>query len=174
MNHPITLCVLVASLAGLSGCLSPEFHRSTVGRVGSDDAVRLPDLHVPDRQEKPFAGDTASSTSLARSWAPMRVHVPVDGVYSYPKYTREQVWTDSTARQRGDAASAVTALELDGDTRTMRLGEAAAAGPIATYEALVMVPRMVMHKPWQPIRSLPSSYWRTPAGVGVALPAGSQ
>lgn len=171
VNHPITVCLFVACVGGLSGCLSPEFHRSNLGRVGGSDAVRLPDLHVPDRQEKPFAGDGPSSPSLARTWAPVNVHVPVDGVYSYPKYTREQVWTASTARQRGDAAAAITALELDGNTRLTRLGEASAAGPIAIFEALVMVPRMLMHDPRQRVRSLPQSYWRTPAGVGVALPA---
>ncbi|GJQ30161.1 MAG: hypothetical protein HBSAPP03_20450 [Phycisphaerae bacterium] len=156
----------------LAGCVSPQVHRLAVGRVGSSDATPVPDLAPRERPDRPPAGaDAPSSPTLARTWAPMTVHLPVDGTYAFPRYTRGHVWTDTTARQRGDFPSALTALELEGETTWTRLGEMGAGGPIAVFEAVVMVPRMLMHDPRRRVRTLPEPYWRANAGVAVAQPA---
>lgn len=160
-------CLAVAILAG---CTSPQLHRASIGRVG-DGAVVLPDLAVQDRAEAPVKSDGPSAPTLARAWDPVTVCVPVDGVYAFPRYTRTQNWTDDTSRQRRGHVTPVTALELGGDEDWTRAGEAAAAGPLALAEALLLVPRMTIHKPWVRVRSLPASYWRTAPGVGVTQQA---
>lgn len=166
MNKLLALTFLLI----LPGCWAPHNERITVGRHDSPQSVRLPEFNIADRPEKPIESDAASTTTLARgSWQPLTVYVPVDGAYAYPRYSRMHHWTRATSRQRGDPVTALSALELEGNTLPTRLAETAASGPLALYDGVLIVPRMFFLPPWQEVRSLPESYWRRGPGVAVSL-----
>lgn len=133
--------------------------------------MEFAEFNTPDRPERSLESDPATTPTLSRAhWDEIRIDVPVDGVYGYHRYARQHLWGRATVRQRRGPVTALSALELDGNNGWTRAGEVAAAGPLAVWDAILMGPRMIFEPPWERVRHLPTSYWRTPIGVATAVP----
>ncbi len=167
--------VAAAVAAPLAGCTQGN-NTATIG-----DDLRLPALSdTPPRRETAIRDDAPSVTSMARAhWGTTPFVVPVDGVAAKPTYTALRQRTDATARQRGDFPTALTALELDGETRAVRWREAGVS-PLWTMWDLVAMPyRMYQRPPTEEVasqldwyaRAQPQTPRRTPgAAVREAQP----
>jgi hypothetical protein len=162
-------CLILMGLCSLGGCIGHRNDRVTLGRTGGSDEVLLAEFAPPERLEGPPRSDGPSVMGLARTnWEQVVIDVPVDGTYAFPRYARSRTWGRATARQRGDAVNAINALELDGGNRATQIAEVAAAGPLALWDEILLVPRFFCLPPWAEVRSLPRSYWRTHAHVPVS------
>jgi len=108
--------------------------------------------------------DRPSLDGLSRAgWDRTTVYVPVDGVEGMPRYVRERPRALSTARQRGEQPTEVTALELSGGSEDAQWQEALASPWWNLVEAAALPVRVFMVEPWQQTRHLPDQYWRAPA-----------
>ena len=162
----LAILLSTAALAALSGCRTTMNERPWVGQTENDargGAVYLDLVRSEERPEAPLTNDGPSLTSLARdNWRPVIFTSPVDGVASHRAYTYELQYADSTARQRDEHPTVLSALELSGNSRTEQALEGL-ANPFVTFgDAVLLVPRMIVHWPWREVYSFPPSYWRTP------------
>lgn len=146
------------SLAALLGGCTVSNERLDVGEV------LVPEAYEPQPEQPAFTGSEPSITSLSRAdWGVMPYVVPVAGTAGNPTYTTDYHWTHDTARQRGQEPTAVSSLDMGGDTRSTRILEAVASGPIALWDMVTIVPRMFWTPPWREVRGPEESYWRAPA-----------
>jgi hypothetical protein len=151
--------------------------------TGNDDlaggAVHLDAFTDPGRPEGTAIPDKPSLVSIDRSnWAPQRMVSPMDAVSATRTYTVNYMWTDATARQRGQMPSPVSSLELSGDSYQDQVWEAAASWPLAFVGFLMIAPRMITHSPTHEVRYFPQQYWRapteTPRKPTVAIPSDAE
>ncbi len=172
-NAPQNLVLGCVLAAGLSGCIADHNSRPEVGSQGSGRGTEISELNPPDtRAEVALKSDSPSATSLNRTgWQRTEVLVPVDGTYTFPRYARNHVWTDSTTRQRAEPFTPLSALELDGETGWTQTGELMASPVLAVWDGVLILPRMLFVAPWKEVRTLPESYARTPTGVATTTPA---
>lgn len=155
----------------LAGCLADGNERTVVGVDEPGRGVRLESLgNAGARPEAPVTVDTTGVPSLTRTgWAATTILVPVDGTYGHPTYARAYQWTDATARQRGDPVTPMSALDLGGDTERTQFWEAAASPWRVIHDIGMMPVRMWRTQPWETVRHIPRSYWRTPTGVATTV-----
>lgn len=184
VDNPRTVAnsgLLVASCAMLLGACAAPNDREMLGRIDGGTRIGLLAPSV-DRPEKTLKPEGPSLTGLDRSdWAPVTVEQPVDGVYGWHRYARVYYFTDKTSRQRGGPVTALSALERSGPVQTKLVLEAAASGPLAFYDLVAMPFRAITAPPWEDVRTVPRSYWRSSLGTPVtgsseadsAAPAGS-
>jgi hypothetical protein len=160
----VAVATLGASIGLVGGCSTSMNERPWLGQtenMARGGVVYLEVVAAPERPEHPLVDDPPSLTSLDRSgWRPVAVVVPVDGVASRRTYAYEQLLTVSTARQRGDFPTEISALELSGGTRQVQALEGLANPLTALVDGLVMVPRMIVHCPAREVYNFPRSYWR--------------
>ena len=153
-------CCGTGMLPGVCGCTTGNDRNELGGATG---AVRLPALVAHEqRGEQPLhaARDGSAEASLSRTgWGRMVVEAPVDGIAASPTYTREFSRTAVMARQRGAFPTPVSALDLSGDEDGQR-EEAWLGAPWAFADAVLMIPRMFLARPWREERSLPEAHWR--------------
>ncbi len=172
MNTKLCGVFLLACGTLLSGCVADGNQSNTLGRkqdfTPSLEAVQLPG--VADNNSRPDTDARSDRPSLARAgsrlnrgaWEPVPFVVPVDGIDALPTYSRHTRFTASTARQRGDYPTPISALELSGDSLVDRRDEALFA-PIDSFaQALFIVPRFFFVQPWEDVRHEPQRYWMAP------------
>jgi hypothetical protein len=140
--------LLILPALALGGCIAADNDRHVIGRdvaVESIEPWRGEATALPD--------DGPSLTGADRSnWPRTEYLVPIDATYHYPQYTFLPTSPTETDRQRGIAASPMTALELDQNNGD-QAGEAFAAPVVAGVEVLAMIPRMFCQWPWVAVRS---------------------
>lgn len=172
MNTKLFGVMLLAGTAVLSGCTAEGNNSNTLGRkqdlTPSLEAVQLSGL--ADNNTRPDTGprgDVASlngpGSRLSRaSWEPVAFVVPVDGIDGYPTYSRQHLFADATARQRGEFPTPISSLELAGDSLDDRRDEALFAPLDSFAQAMLIVPRLFFVQPWEETRHEPSRYWMAP------------
>jgi hypothetical protein len=135
--------------------------------VGGDGgSVYIAALKDAGRPEAPPTPDAPSLTGLSRAnWSPSILLVPVDTTAATRTYAVNRMWTDATARQRGQMATPISALELSGDSHKDQVEEAVMSFPLALLGGFLIIPRMVTHYPWTEVRYFPQDYWRAPAST---------
>jgi len=156
---------------GFGGCQAHHNDRLEIG--SATGGVLLPDLSPQPVRGTP-ASDEPTTTTLSRAdWVQTEIMVPVDGIYAFRRYARLPHRTDDTARQRLEPVTPLSALEQEGDTRADRWREIGISPFHAMWEGVLIVPRMFFVSPNEEIRSLPTSYARTPLDVSrtVSTPA---
>lgn len=163
-----------AALALLGGCVAQQNDRLTVGRSVQLEAFFPPaptaaEAGVPVLPEQP-----PTLTSVWRdNWTPTVILSPVDGTAHQPTYAKRLLMTDSTARQRREYPTALTALELTNGSEGDQQLEALANPLYALADVVLLLPRMVLDRPWS-IRWSPdvayARYWH-PGGTPAAVPA---
>jgi hypothetical protein len=155
----------------LAGCLADGNERTVLGVEEPGRGVRLESVgDAGARPEAPVALDATAVPSLNRSaWQATTILVPVDGTFGHPTYAKPFLWTDATARQRGDPVTPLTALDLDGDTGRTQVWETLASPWRAIHDIGMMPIRMVHTRPWDEVRHIPRSYWRAPASVATTV-----
>jgi len=151
---PASVLLFTALPCFVLGC-NHQNDRSDLG-----GGVSLPSLAgEPAATRQP---DEASITTFdRRHWQPSVILVPVYGVAHGPTYTTEHRSTDATARQRGEHPTALTALELDGDTCRTNVVDALQTPFVCAWDALLLLPRAVVTRPWTEIRGDQEPYWRS-------------
>src|SRR5690606_17127509 len=122
-----TVAAAAGVSAGLSGCVSPENDRMTIGRSARPGSI------PPALKESPAAPPAAtptletaapSVTGIDRGhWARTRILVPVDGIVHRPTYARHVIVADRTARQQRRYPTAEKALELWGGSESDQQAE---------------------------------------------------
>ncbi len=173
---------LVFGLAlGLGGCVA-ENNRLTVGHeveleAFTSDERRLEPLEVtqlrPDAPYAAFPESHRSVTSLDRSnWTEKTVLVPVDGLGHRPNYAVSLQLKNSTARQRGEFPTALSALEVTGGFTDEQLVESFDQPLIILGSALILPARMLIDPQWNVRYSPKRSYDRWPEpGINPAIMA---
>ena len=127
-----------AALASLSGCTTGN-ERSFLGNDRSGNVAAMPEF-VGKGEAPPPSSSGVSLVSLSRAnWSPTYVVVPIDGLAQKPTYTTTHVWSQDTARARGQMPTVATALELEGNKRWAQVGEAATSPLYATWDAVTMI-----------------------------------
>lgn len=176
MKRTSLLCLLCLAGASLTACDTTMNERTWLGQHENNakgGLVQLALLRADERAEGPVLDDSPSLLSLDRTnWAPTVVVSPVDGVAAHRSYANEGFIARATARQRGDHPNALSALDLSGTTRVEQWAESWLNPGIAFLDVALLVPRMVIHQPWEEAYTFPSQYWRAPATVLRRLPAG--
>lgn len=143
-------------LALLAAC-NHQNDRNELGNV-----VSLPALSAESMPSDVRPDDASSLTSLDRSgWSKTVILVPVHGIAHGPTYTTEHLSTKATARQRGEPPTALTALELEGDTCWTQVADAAEAPFVSMWDLLLLLPRAVVERPWTEVRGDQQPYWRS-------------
>jgi hypothetical protein len=126
--------------------------------------VHLDAFREPGRPETPPGPDAPSITSIARTnWQPMVIVSPIDSVAATRTYAVNYIWSDATARQRGQSPTPVSSLELTGGSEMTQMWESLASAPIAFAGGVMILPRMITHSPTREVRYFPEQYWRAPA-----------
>ncbi|MFZ4575299.1 MAG: hypothetical protein ACOYN0_12930 [Phycisphaerales bacterium] len=158
---------LVAGLCLLSlvGCAPSNSTRTDIGA-----RIELPSLKVGDERPELMPDDAPSAPTLSRAhWQHLVVEVPPYSLCSNPTYTTQWRPTDSTHRQRsGQYPTASTALEESGGTAWEQRAEGAAAPFVYAWDALLLLPRMVMTPPWREVPAASETYARSPTGTRKA------
>jgi hypothetical protein len=162
----------VVSLVALAGCSIGSDRPWMADPDLRSGAVDLAAFRDPGRPETPTnTPDVPSLVSIDRSnWAPQTMLSPMDGVSMIRTYAVNYMWTDSTARQRGQMPSPVSSLELMGDSQETQMWEAASSFPLAVLGAFMIIPRMITHSPAREVRYFPEQYWRAPAETARTIP----
>ncbi len=150
----LAACLAAGPLA-LFGC----YHRNDLNDLG--DGIILPALALDPPIALPVPNDPSVTSLDRRNWEPVNIVVPIYGVAHGPTYTTNHRRTDTTARQRAEHPTALTALELDGGTCGTQVREAAEAPFVAAWDALLLLPRAVVTRPWTELRGGQEPYWRS-------------
>jgi len=142
-KHIFTLSTLALLPLSLCACTTGN-ERGSIGNGAANNTVKLA-IFRGEGEPPPPTPDAATTTSLSRSnWQTKTVLVPMDGLASKPTYARSHIWTDKTARQRGQMPTDLTALELDGDTYWTQVEQSAASPAFALWDAT----RFVLWDAW--------------------------
>jgi len=154
-RHAATAIVGIAAVLALAAC-NHQNHRNDFG-----GQVALPALSAEAMADEPPTSDGSSLSSLdRRHWKPLTIEVPIHGIAHGPTYATRHRSTDSTARQRGEPLTALNALELSGDSFTDDALDTAGAPLYCIWDALLLVPRAMVTRPWTEIRGDNEPYWR--------------
>jgi hypothetical protein len=149
-----TLAVLAAAMA--AGCVH-ERNES----LALHDTILMEALG-PERPGIALTSESPSVTRIDRSgWEPTTVVVPVDGTAHFPTYVRVFSTVKETRRQRGEYATELSALDLDGGSESKQQLEAVTQPFRALGNALLILPRMIFYRrPWQTLQSPRQAYER--------------
>jgi hypothetical protein len=174
MKRMLLLCPAVIAMGG---CTTTMNERPWMGQRENDarsGVVLVEVLRADERPEVPLVDDGPSLTSLDRSnWAPVVVTLPVDGVAAHRSYTNEKLLVRSTARQRGDYPTAVSSVDLSGNTRVEQWAESWLNPGIAFLDLVLLAPRMIAHSPTKEAYAFTTPHWRASTTVLRRLPDGS-
>jgi hypothetical protein len=171
LTAPAAVVVVFGLGSGLGGCVA-ENNRLTVGHeieleAFTSDERRLEPLTVtqlrPDVAYPAFPEGRRSLTSLDRSnWTEKTILVPVDGVGHRPHYAESVQLKNSTARQRGEFPTALSALEVTGGFTDEQLVETFTQ-PLVIFGSAVILPARLLIDPQWNVRYSPNrSYDRWP------------
>jgi hypothetical protein len=143
--------------------------------IGNPDlrggATELDGFREPARPELPPTPDQPTLISIDRSnWAPQVMVSQVDGVSATRAYSMIILWSDATARQRGQMPTAVSSLELSEDSETDQFWEGVASWPLSFVGGVLILPRMITHSPTREVRFFPRQYWRAPVDTPRQVP----
>lgn len=148
------------SCVSMLGLLAACNHQNDRNEIGN--TVSLPALSAEPMPSDIRPDDPSSLTSLDRSgWSKTVVLVPVHGIAHGPTYTTRHRSTDATARQRGEPPTALTALELEGDTGWTQVADSAEAPFVCMWDTLLILPRAIVERPWTEVRGDQEPYWRS-------------
>lgn len=135
----------------LSGCISPENDRATIGR-----SLRLEFLEAsnpPTGGAVPAGLVSPSVAGVERdNWASTEILVPVDGTAHTPTYNRRATATNKTRRQRDLYPTTMSALELANGSEGQQ-----------QRETLYNLIKAASDIPFLPFRMLRRAPWRTDA-----------
>jgi hypothetical protein len=124
-------------------------------------AVYLDAFQPETRSEALTKPDAPSLTGINRNnWAPMVMLSPMDSIAATRTYSVNHVWTDSTPRQMGRMPTAVSSIDIAGDSADTQFWEVVASGPLAAIGAVMIIPRMITHSPTREVRYFPEDFWR--------------
>ena len=156
-----TLALIAVVAAPLAAC-SEGNDRMWTGSPDLDGgAVYLDSFQPASRTEAVNKPDAPSLTGINRSnWAPTVMLSPMDGIAATRTYSVNYVWTDSTPRQLGRSPTAVSSIDISGDTAMTQFWEVVASGPLAAIGAVMIIPRMITHSPTREVRYFPEDFWR--------------
>jgi hypothetical protein len=168
-----TLALIAIAAAPLAACSEGNDRMHTGSPELDGGAVYLDSFQPTSRSEALSKPDAPSLTGVNRNnWTPMVVLSPMDGIAATRTYSVNHIWTDSTPRQLGRAPTAVSAIDISGDTGLTQFWEVAASAPLAAIGALMIIPRMITHSPTREVRYFPEDYWRaSPHIARKATPA---
>lgn len=161
-----------AMIALFAGCTSTQNARAFVGPADGDfGSVRLAALEGDANARSETPADRVDPPSLAAggagldrsAWPLLTLDVPYDTTGGTSRYTRDYRYTETTARQRGEYPTPLSALELDGDTIEAQRDEAIVNPLMHLTQAALLLPRMIMRAPWVEVSHEPQPYWRAPA-----------
>jgi hypothetical protein len=143
--------------------------------IGSPDlkggATELDSFRDQGRPEVPPTPDKRTLVSIDRSnWAPQVMVSQVDGVSATRAYSMIIMWSDATARQRGQMPTAVSSLEISEDSDTDQVWEGVVSWPLSFVGAVLIIPRMITHSPTREVRFFPAQYWRAPVDTARRVP----
>ncbi len=163
-----------AALALLGGCVAQQNDRLTLGRSVRLEAFYPPAATPAEAGAAVLPEQTPTLTSVWRdNWQRTVIHSPVDGTAHQPVYAKRLAMTESTARQRREYPTALSALELTNGSEPEQQLEALANPLYALADVVLLLPRMVLDRPWS-IRWSPdvayARYWH-PGGPPAAVPA---
>ncbi|HLO39869.1 MAG TPA: hypothetical protein VK176_02510 [Phycisphaerales bacterium] len=169
--HTVAMATCTTFILG--GCVA-ENDRLTVGHEVELEAFtpdeprfeRLaPTTVSPDKPFPAFPAGDHSVKSMDRSnWTEQTVLVPVDGTAHRPTYAESVELKNSTARQRGEFPTALSALELTGGFTDEQLVETFTT-PLVVFGSGVIVPfRLLIDPQWNIHYSPKRTYdrWPTP------------
>ena len=153
-------------LATGGGCVKENMRLT----IGQDLAL---ETFTPDYQNATTAAiaDRALAQKAANlqemGWKEVDFPVPNDGVGHRPTYRTEYARVKKTARQRREAPSVESALELGEDTRDIQMYEAFVFTPgILIYDAFTMPFRMIAYPGIKHVRYSPRfTYQRDPINI---------
>lgn len=165
-------CLLAASVMLVSGCVA-ENDRLTVGH---DIDLEIFDPERPGAVATGEAGDPIapgtvpgvpggrrSLAAIDRSnWETQTLLVPVDGTGHRPTYATTLEMKNSTARQRGEFPTALSALELTGGFTDEQLVESFDTPIVVLGSAIVLPVRLFTEPQWLVHYSPRKSYDRWP------------
>ncbi|MFM9996647.1 MAG: hypothetical protein ACKVU4_12715 [Phycisphaerales bacterium] len=147
--------IVAASALALGSCAHQNNSRLTIGTT-----VELPALSGAGAGIA-AAGAQPSVTTIERAnWEPLAFDVPIDGTAHRPTYVRVRSRVQETPRQRGDAPTPESSLDLVAGTHGRQRREALTQPFRALGNALLVVPRMVYHRPWKTVYSPREAYQR--------------
>jgi hypothetical protein len=151
----------------LPACRVQENARTSLGTPGTPNSAEFASLGAgsrPETSREPDAPSLAGPNQLSRAhWDVASVVVPADSIHGYRTYARTRLWSDATARQRGDYPTPATALDSGDGWDTDSALETLASGPGSLYDGVLILPRMLFVSPREPVRHYPSGVWRAPA-----------
>lgn len=154
-----TLALICLSTAAVSGCVSPDNDRITIGR-----SLRLEAFTpspIVDAPVRPSQVQVPSLTGVDRSnWESTLILVPVDGVAHRPTYSKQVLVTDKTRRQRREYPTYLSALDLYGGSQTQQELEAVYNQLIAASDYVLLLPRTLWTRPWATRWSASEAYQR--------------
>ncbi len=179
-SHALPAATIAAATALLAGCVS-ENDRLTLGHeveleVFSPDRPGIMEGQTPlttpaSAQYAAFEHGPRAPIGIDRSgWSPTPFVVPVDGTGHRPTYAVSLQMKNSTARQRGEFPTALSALELTGGYTDEQLVESLDSPVVVFGSALAIPVRMLIDPQWRTHYSPRWSYDRWPGG---SEPAGA-
>lgn len=137
------LAIAGVACLGLSGCTTGN-ERPYVGNDQPNNMYKAA-IMVDSGEPAPVYSDAPSVIGLSRAhWQQTVVSVPVDGLASKPTFASKHLMTNTTARQRGQYPTDMTALELDGDTGWTQVGETVLSPFSAAWDGT----RMIFYDLW--------------------------
>lgn len=155
------LFATLAAAAMIAGCTTGN-DRITTGQPGE----AFDPAEFGGKTSSSLEGSSKSVTKIGRAdWPLMNVLVPVDGVAASPTYATTHTFTQTTARQRGEHPTALTALELGGNTTWQQYGEMSIAPFTATTDLVCMIPWMFAAGPAEESPVKPAMHWRAPVNI---------
>jgi hypothetical protein len=159
VNKLLSLARVAA--AALTGCISPQNDRITIGRSGRLEAFSPASPAAADASTPALTEQTPTLIGLDRSnWAPTVISQPVDGTAHNPLYAQHIHLVDETARQRREYPTALSALELAGGSEQDQQLEALVNPLLAAADPFLLPFSMVIEAPWATKYSPDTAYAR--------------
>jgi hypothetical protein len=151
--------VAVCLAAFLSGCISLENDRDTVGRGLKLEAFESP--RAPEQAVVPADLVAPSVVAIERdNWQKTEILVPVDGTAHRPTYSRREDATNKSRRQRELYPTATSSLELSAGSEGQQQSEAFYNVARALSDIVFLPFRMLWRAPWRTDVSPEDAYVR--------------
>jgi hypothetical protein len=150
---PVVVCV------AMSGCISPENDRDTIGR-----STKLENFEAAKPAESVVVPPALAAPSVIgverENWQKTVVLAPVDGTAHKPTYARRIIGTDKTRRQKNLYPTATSALELGGGSEGQQQSEMLYNQAMALGDLIFWPFRMIWRAPWRTDASPDEAYSR--------------
>lgn len=156
------LAALALAALTLAACTRHENDRLRLG-----ESATLPTFQVHPHTLAP-AGPSISGLDRS-NWRPTVLSVPVSGAAHPPAYAPSAFDLATLPRQRGEQPTAESALDLGEPDTGAEVLQTARTHALAVFDAVLLLPRMVLRPPTATDWSPATSYARAPAAV-VASP----